>query len=120
MFEWLRSKRPNLPSAESEPDRYQGRPMLIILENYVLGCIGNLTAENEARMATVVQRVWPGEGDWKEKVRRALHLEETTDENLRELWSRNSAIARQNGQDLHPVQFAKMIADTNFAPLLER
>jgi len=49
MFDWIKRKTPEpaLPSPRAEPDRYKGRPLLIILENYVLSCIGHLTAEEE-------------------------------------------------------------------------
>jgi hypothetical protein len=32
-----------LPSAEAEPERYKGRPLLVILENYILDCIGAIS-----------------------------------------------------------------------------
>jgi hypothetical protein len=49
-----------LHSAEAEPERYSGRPLLIVLENYVLDCIGELGPDKQALARSVVQRVWGG------------------------------------------------------------
>ena len=34
-----------LPTAEAEMDRYEQRPLLLVLENYILDCIGELEPE---------------------------------------------------------------------------
>jgi hypothetical protein len=107
-----------LPSAAAEPERYAGRPLLIVLENYVLDCIGELPPDKQALARSVVQRVWSGGDDWKATVRQQLHLEPGMDEALRGMWSRNKALAKQNNQHLHPIQFAKMFVDENFARLI--
>jgi hypothetical protein len=104
-----------IPSAEAEPERYAGRPLLIVLENYVLDCIGALPPDKQALARSVVQRVWGGGDDWKETVRAQLHLEPSMDESLRGMWSRNQ---NSHNQPLHPIQFAKMIVDQNFASLI--
>src|SRR5438477_950450 len=86
VFGPFKKKRPAtapLPSAEAEPDRYAGRPLLIVLENYVLDCIGQLPPDKQALARSVVQRVWSGGDDWKATVREQLHLELTIDEALR-------------------------------------
>ena len=107
-----------LPSIEPEPERYAGRPLLIVLENYVLDCIGELQPEKQALARSVVQRVWNGGDDWKATVREQLRLEPTMDEALRGMWSRNQELAKKHNQPLHPIQFAKMIVDQNFASLV--
>ena len=107
-----------LPSAEAEPERYAGRPLLIVLENYVLDCIGALQPDKQELARSVVQKVWGGGDDWKETVRAQLHLESSLDESLRGMWSRNQELAKQHNQPLHPIQFAKMIVDQNFASLI--
>jgi hypothetical protein len=107
-----------LPSAEAEPERYAGRPLLIVLENYVLDCIGELPPDKQALARSVVQRVWGGGDDWKATVRDQLQLESSMDEALRGMWSRNQKLARQHNQQLHATQFAKMVVDQNFAHLI--
>jgi hypothetical protein len=107
-----------IPSADAEPERYKGRPLLIILENYVLDCIGALEPERQQQVRAIVQRTFGGEADWKRTVRGVLDLGESLDEQLRGMWQQNQEIARANGTMLHPVQFAKMVADQNFAHLI--
>jgi len=107
-----------LPSAEAEPDRYVGRPLLIVLENYVLDCIGALEPDKQVLARSIVQRVWGGGDEWKATVRAQLKMEPSLDESLRGMWSRNQELAKQRDQSLHPIQFAKMIVDQNLASLI--
>lgn len=107
-----------LPSAEAEPERYRGRPLLLILENYVLAAIGELPADKHTGMTKIVQATFGGGTDWMQTVRAQLHLGDGLDTNLRGMWERNQVIAAQNGVALQPVQFAKMVADQNFAELI--
>lgn len=108
-----------IPSPDAEPERYAGRPLLIVLENHVLDCIGELPADKQALARSVVQRVWGGGDDWKATLRETLRMEPTVDEALRGMWSRNQQLAKQHSQVLSGVQFAKMVADQNFAHLIE-
>ena len=108
-----------LPSPHAEPDRYRGRPLLIVLENYVLAAIGVLPKDADQRLAQLVKSVFGGDDDWKKTVRQQLQLSDAIDDSFRELWDRNQAVARQDGLELTPVQFAKMVVDTNFAELIE-
>ena len=111
---------PPLPSAEVDTERYRGRPLLMLLENYVLAAIGELPPDRSAGVGGIVRKMWGGGDDWMGTLRGELGLEDSMDEDLRGMWARNQAIARENGVDLHPVQFAKMVADQNFAPLIDR
>jgi hypothetical protein len=109
----------NIPSANLEPERYKGKPLLIILENYILDSIGELPPEKQQGMQTIVQRVYGGGANWKETIRLTLQLGADIENNFRQLWTRNQEIAKINGIVLQPVQFARMIADTNFAHLID-
>ena len=109
---------PELPSSHTEPERYQGRPLLVVLENYVLDCIGKLPPGGSERLSTLMQQALGGGPDWKKTLRDMLHLDPSLDGELRELWTKNEALARQQGIELHPVQFAKMVVDENFAELI--
>ena len=107
-----------LPSPHAEPERYQGRPLLIVLENYILDCIGKLPPESSEKLATLMQQALGGGPDWKQTIREMLHLEQSLDQQLRDLWIKNEAIAKRDGIELHPVQFARMVVDENFAEQL--
>jgi hypothetical protein len=104
-----------IPSPDAEPERYQGRPLLLVLENYVLDCIGELALEDQGRIAEVVRTTFGGTLDWKRTIRQQLRIPDSLDDSLRRMWARNQEIARDNAYDLHPVQFAKMVVDQNFA-----
>ena len=108
----------NIPSPYAEPERYKGRPLLILLENYVLDCIGELPPDKQALARSTVQRVFGGGDDWRATMRERLQLVPTMDEALRGMWARNQELAKQSRQELQPIQFAKMVADQNFAHLI--
>jgi len=108
-----------LPSASAEPERYRGRPLLIILENYVIAAIGELPDEKHASISQVVKKVFGGTDDWMATVRKHLQFDSSMDDALRAMWSKNKETARQNKMSIEPVQFAKMVADQNFAHLIE-
>jgi hypothetical protein len=122
MFDFL--KRPKViakvPTANVEPERYKGRPLLVILEQYILHCIGEGKAKDDPNMVHIVQRVWGGGNDWPQTTREALHFPPRLDDAIRVLWVRNQEVARRNKDTFHPVQFAKMYVDAHFAGLLEK
>jgi hypothetical protein len=104
--------------ANAETDRYEGRPLLAIVENYVLAAIGALPRSRAVGTLKVVQRLLGGGGDWMETVRQQLGLERGVDEELRTLWSQNRRAAEANGDELSPADFARLVADENFAALI--
>jgi hypothetical protein len=105
------------PSAEAGPERYEGRPLLILLENYVLAAIGELPPEKSAAAGAVGRRMWGGDVECLRTLRRVGDMNDSVDDTLRGLWARNQQIARENGVELSPQQFAMMVCDQNFAHL---
>jgi hypothetical protein len=104
----------DLPTDGPDPDRYLGRPLLILFENYVLAAIGALDSDKDERIPPAVQRVFGGGPDWKATLRSELRLPDTLDASIRAMWVKNQAIARDNAITLSAVQFARMFVDTNF------
>lgn len=121
MFGFFKPKsQPTQPySKEAEPERYVGKPLLVLLENFVLHSIGELAPEKDALMAKVVQKAYGGGDSWVETLKHELKLGDSIEASLMRLWDTNKEIARREAVELHPIQFAKMIADTNFAPLIQ-
>jgi hypothetical protein len=111
---------PDIPSADAEPARYEGRPLLVILESYVLAAIGELPRDKNLRITAVVRKAFGGGVDWMATVRQAAGLPESFDSEIRTMWSRTRTRAEGAGQGLLPVQFAKMVADENFLHLVEK
>lgn len=124
MFNWKKRDKPaETPTASAQPDRYAGRPLLMILENYVLDCIGELSPEKQKNMASVVQSVFGGEEDWKQTMREVLHLDVAMDEQIRQMWQSNRGVdiaIQQVFGEVSPDQFAQMVVDSNFAHLVDQ
>jgi hypothetical protein len=97
--------------------RYDGKPLLRLVELYVLKAIGELSQNEEdalIALAPRLQRVSGGGGQWHEAIESAVHLQADTPQRLRGMWAKNLEIARANGLKLTPQEFAEMIADSNF------
>ena len=68
------------PSAESTvamptddwPERYRGKPMLVVIENYALSVIGALSSDKEASIGQIVKQTFGGDDDWRSTVRRTM------------------------------------------------
>ena len=83
--------------------RYDGRPLLILLENYVLACVGALSTEDTARVADLARRGFgaPPEADWMEVLRTQLDLGPGICDSIRERW--RSAIAQLEAAARRPT-----------------
>ena len=112
---------PEIPSQAELDDAsyYGGRPMLMMMEAYVLDCIGHLPLERQRAVGEIVRKVWGGGDDWKETIRRATGLQDGVDDFFRGAWERNVAKARETNLVLTPAQYARMIVDSNFAHLCD-
>ena len=116
-MKWFGKKSDTVPRPVSR-DRYAGNPLLILLENYVLSCIGCLAPDKEEGVSAAVQRVYGGGSDWKATLRSTLHLDNSLDEQLHQMWLKNQQIATQENQTLLPEDFARMVVDDNFSTLI--
>jgi len=100
--------------------RYDGKPLLRLLEFYVLKAIGELSRTDEDNlnaMAPKLQAIFGGGGQWHEAIESAVRMETETPSEIRDMWAKNLEIARANRVKLTPQQFAEMVADDNFGPL---
>ena len=102
----------------STDTRYDGKPLLRLLEFYILKAIGELSQESEDRlvaMAPKLQAIYGGNGRWDDAVAKALHMPDTIPEAVHDMWKKNLKIAHDNNITLTPQQFAEMFVDNNFA-----
>jgi len=96
--------------------RYNGKPMLRILELYIFDAIGYLSPEDEAKMDRLTPKLAQtlGQtGGWREIVSKNMNFPDNMGESIRGLWDKNSKIAIDANQELSPQKFAEMFADTN-------
>jgi hypothetical protein len=101
----------------NDPNRYQGRPLLRLLELYVLDAIGQLSPADGERLLAMtpkLQSIYKAEGDWRDVLASAMHLEANTPVRIREVWAKNQEIARSRNATLAPQQFAEMFVDQNW------
>ncbi|MFL5341415.1 MAG: hypothetical protein ACJ8F7_14820 [Gemmataceae bacterium] len=96
--------------------RYEGKPLLRILECYVLDTIGQLSStdrSNLERMTPKLQSVYKLDGDWRNVIAQTMRFPKSLDDNIRSLWTRNCELAVARGEELLPEDFARMIVDEN-------
>lgn len=97
--------------------RYDGKPLLRLLELYVLKTIGELP-ESDAKtlelMAPKLRSTYRVSGDWDEVVASVAGLSGTVPDAIRNMWMENSELAQKSGTELTPQQFSEMFVDANF------
>lgn len=101
-------------------DRYANRPLLVVLENYVLSAVGLLSPEKAAESLSILQRLYGSrESDWRVILRTRFQISASMDETLRQMWASDQERAEREGARLSVEVFARMIVDQNLAHLVE-
>jgi formate dehydrogenase maturation protein FdhE len=96
--------------------RYEGKPLLRILECYVLWAIGELGNVEEAKLSGMepqLRQALKQQGNWREVIEKAMEFPGNMPEMIRANWEKNQSIAKQQHRELAPQQFAEMFVDSN-------
>jgi hypothetical protein len=97
-------------------DRYAGKPLLRLVECYVLDAIGELGPGDHAKLEDVAPKVGAAVGSeaatWQGVVDDALDLPGDFRQSLRADWESNRERAKEQGHDLTPQEFAEAVADS--------
>jgi len=96
--------------------RYDGKPLLRLLELYVLWAIAELSSEDENRlvaMAPKLKSTFGGDGSWQSAISASMRLPDDMSELIRANWRKNINIAKEHARSLEPQQFAEMFVDSN-------
>jgi hypothetical protein len=96
-----------------DEDRYEGRPLLRILDCYVLAVTGYLAPEMEAKVASIVRRQFGGGADWKATLRQTVKLPDDMDERIKALW-------RAQPAGTNPLVFTLEVSNANFVDMIDR
>jgi hypothetical protein len=116
MVRALKSSR-TLTDEATRRARYERRPLLRLMELYVLLAIGKLP-DRESRllneMAPKLQKLYGGDGTWQAAIEAAVHLGPQVQDEIRGMWQRNLALTREKEVELLPQTFAEMFVDANF------
>ena len=105
-------------AASVDTNRYAGKPLLRLLELYVLWCIDELTPDAEAKLAAMAAKLtgtFGGDGTWQSAIASSIDIPQNMPELVRASWTKNSSIAAANHVTLSPQTFAEMFVDSNFA-----
>jgi len=101
----------------SDNPRYDGKPLLRLLELYVLKALDELPAleqETLTRMAPKLQAVYGGNGTWHGALEAAVHMPADMLQQIRDMWDKNLEIAHTNNVPaLSAQKFAEMFVDEN-------
>jgi hypothetical protein len=98
-------------------NRYEGKPLVRLLECYVLAAIDQLDDEQRdalQRMAPKLAAVYRRPGTWSEIIRDEMGFPESLPTKIREIWEHNLAMLRERGVAVDPNEFAMAFVDQNF------
>ena len=101
----------------TDSDRYYRKPLLRMLELYVLWSIGALEDLHEqtlVKMTPHLRKIYKMDGNWHQIIASVMEFPPDLPIALQELWTTNTEIARVNNVELSPQQFAEMVVDQNF------
>lgn len=99
-----------------QSQRYSGKPLLRLLECYVLRAIGALPdkeAQALASMTPKLREIYGHDGDWPEIVAATVNLPPEATVAIKGMWERNQKIASENNVTLSAQAFAEMFVDEN-------
>jgi hypothetical protein len=105
------------------PDRYDGQPLLKLLESYVLDAIGELDAERESwlrGMAPKLAEIYAvpstadAPADWRQVIAAAMQFPPDLAQAIHDVWIKNLATAKAAGTRPSAEEFARLFVDENF------
>lgn len=96
--------------------RYNGKPLLRLLECYTLKAINELPESDEANLAEMAPKlaqIYKHSGSWFEIIAAVMKLPDNMPQLINDMWRRNRDIATAQNLQLSPQQFAEMFVDQN-------
>jgi hypothetical protein len=103
-------------------ERYAGRPLLRLLDDYVLDIIGALPAETHPVLLEVVRLAYPNTAGatWQEVLENELQLEPDFKRKIHAMWLDYQQFIADQGHQADPSEFAVSFTNENFLPLIHR
>lgn len=99
-----------------------GAPKAIIvrlLESYIMDLLGALPPPEEAQARSLVTKAFGKTSDWKKRLRDEFGLKPAVEAQLLGMWTEAQQIAKGQGLNLAPADFAKMVVEENFVDAVE-
>jgi hypothetical protein len=103
-------------------DRYEGRPLLRLLDCYILDTIGELPqAQKETlqRIEPQLQKAFGGAGDWRSIVEEQMGLLPSVALGMEALWAGFQQDEERLGNQARPSDFVRAFVDQNFPGLFD-
>lgn len=96
-----------------EHPRYGENPVYLFFESYILDVIGYLPEErSESIQKLNLQKTFKTQAsEWREALKETLHLSETIDIAILDLWYRNRDKFRSENGEYDPLWFSQIFAD---------
>ena len=103
-------------------ERYASRPLLRLLDDYVLDVIGALPDETPPVLLEVVRLAYPDTPGvtWREVLENELELQPDLKRQILSMWLDYQQLMAGQGETADPSDFAVSFADENFAPLINQ
>jgi len=97
-------------------ERYTNRPFLRLIECLALDAIGELDDEQRAtleQMTPELSKLCEIDGTWQQIIAGQMQWGPDIGDAIREVWERNTQIAKELGTTLSVEEFAMLFADAN-------
>jgi len=98
--------------------RYTGKPLLRLVDSFVLDAIGHLPPEVDAKMTEMEPRfrkAFGATGTWREIVAEQMKFPAGLAGAIREVWTKGRVLfLSENGYEPDPGQFTRSFVDSKF------
>ena len=115
-YMWPFNKKQKTQGALAHP-RYAKQPINLLFESMVLDVIGHLPDSKRQTLKSMnLQKVFnTGASEWREVLRETLHLSDTIEIAILDLWLRKRETGIKQGIVYDPVAFSQDFTDNYFA-----
>ena len=94
------------------------RPVVLLLENYILDRIGALDQADELTTRVIVEKAFKERGDWRARLQEEFGLTAALDPQLKAMWKQAQGLAQQKGSSVSPREFAAVLVEENFTDVV--
>jgi hypothetical protein len=103
---------------KSEPKENKARPIDTFFQLFILETIQRLPTEKKEILTKVdLDKVFSTDfNDLKKTIKKVLHLSDTIEIAIKDLWLTNSAIAKRDGIELSPEEFSIKFTENFVTP----
>lgn len=98
-------------------NRYEGKPLLRLIECYVLDSISQLTDDQKSNLVEMedkLSQTFGVNGTWKEIIEKVMDFPKSLPTQIRDIWVSNLEVAAKKGAQVDPNEFAMAFVDQNF------